>query len=76
LKSLGFETFDSWWDEGYDEDEPNISVPAVLELIDHIASQDIGQLRQWYQEMRPVLEHNKNLFLQIYNDKKQFPFTS
>lgn len=76
LKSLGFETFDSWWDEGYDEDEPNVSVPAVLELIDHIASQDIGQLRQWYQEMRPALEHNKNLFLQIYNDKKQFPFTS
>ena len=76
LKSLGFETFDSWWDEGYDQDEPNISVPAVLELIDHIASQDMAQLRQWYQEMRPALEHNKNLFLKIYNDKKRFPFTS
>ena len=75
LRSWGFKTFDFWWDEGYDDDPPSWSMKEIVKLLDSISLKDPSQLADWYQEMQPVLEHNRNRFLEICHDQKRFPFT-
>jgi hypothetical protein len=76
LRRLGFKTFDSWWDEGYSEDPNEWQVKLIKELIDMLAVKTKQELKKMYDEMEPVLEHNrqrlrmltKQDFLQLYYD--------
>lgn len=69
LKLLGFQTFDRWWDEGYDEDPADFKYQALQYNIDFIAQQSVDTLTQWYHEMQPVLDHNINVLKNL--TKKQ-----
>lgn len=69
LKSLGFKTFDSFWDEGYDkiidfEDRVN----AIMLLLKQLSNRSINDLQQMAIDMQEILEHNfnhlKNTFTQ------------
>ena len=65
LKRLGFKTFDSWWDEGYDEDPWDFKHLALRHNVDFIAQQSQSTIQQWYNEMTPILDPNYNVFLEL-----------
>lgn len=65
LRALGFETFDSWWDEGYSEDPPDCQLPAIAHIIDQLASRDLDYINTMYADMQSRLEHNYQLLKRI-----------
>lgn len=65
LKEQGFQTFSDFWDESYDAMEDHESrLFAIFNLIDKIANMSIGQLKDMYDKMLPILEHNRKLLLE------------
>jgi len=69
LRRLGFRTFSSWWDEGYDEDadldsgrESVINIQKTLQRLALLNKQD---LRKMYEDMMPTLEHNYHRFMSL-----------
>jgi hypothetical protein len=58
LKKLGFNTFDSWWDEGYDSDAEDAKYQSIIGNVNWIAEQSHSTIRQWFNEMTPILKHN------------------
>jgi len=58
FKTIGFKTFDSWWDEGYDEDPWDYKSTAIKEIIDYISTKDTQTLINWHNEMSDTLNHN------------------
>jgi hypothetical protein len=71
LRGYGFKTFDQWIDESYDH-EPNHDkrLAMVAEEIQRLCSMSPAALQDMLEEMRPVLDYNKqHLFLG--NFKKQ-----
>jgi hypothetical protein len=65
LKKLGFKTFDKWWDEGYSEDPPDYQVGLILEIINGLAQKSHEELKNIYEEMKPVLDHNHDRFVSL-----------
>jgi len=63
LRQIGFQTFYQFWDEDYDGYEGRDRLTRILKLIDWLGSQSIGTLKNMYQDMQPILEHNYNLLL-------------
>jgi hypothetical protein len=63
LKSYGFKTFDSWFDESYDSiEDPIKRIEAIGRTVKEICSYSNTQLYVALQEMQSVLDHNYNLF--------------
>ena len=61
LKSFGFKTFSPWIDESYDDITNNyLRLEAIKQEIDRLADIDINHL---YQELLPVLEHNRETYV-------------
>ena len=79
LQEYGFKTFDTWWDESYD-DEPDgwKRLKMITELVLKISKMDNNILLGMYKNMKEVLQHNidiienydikTNLYDRIYND--------
>lgn len=61
LKKLGFQTFESWWDEGYSEDPASWQPVEIIKVINELCQWDKHKTDKVYNEMKPVLEHNKNI---------------
>ena len=58
-KSLGFKTFSDYWDESYDAETDHLTrFNKLLNVIRHINSFDLNQLKDMYQQMLPILQHN------------------
>jgi hypothetical protein len=63
LKSYGFKTFDSWWDESYDQIENPIErLQAVVKIINEICSMTTDELESMLRGMQYVLDYNYNWF--------------
>jgi hypothetical protein len=63
LKSYGFQTFDRWIDEGYDNiQDPDQRLQAIVDQTQRLCAMSDTELREMHQEMQPVLEHNFNHF--------------
>jgi|688.fasta_scaffold08851_10 hypothetical protein len=59
LKKYGFKTFENFWDEGYDREENHEKrLIKIFKVIDFIDNLPITTLRNLYQSMTPILEHN------------------
>lgn len=69
LRSLGFQTFSNWWDEGYDEDPADARYQTFKFATDWIAEQSNSTLNAWYNEMQPILEHNYQVLQTLTNQK-------
>ena len=70
LKSLGFKTFDRWWDESYDQEEEGwVRFQGVLRNLNMLRVYDQRQILSIYRSMQDVLQHNSDL-IQNYNIKK------
>jgi hypothetical protein len=71
IKSLGFKTFDCFWDESYDYIlDAHARMQHILQLIDHIGSMSINELNDMYysRKMQDILCHNQQLMVDL-NDK-------
>lgn len=61
LKSYGFQTFDRWIDESYDDiQDPAERMTAIVDQVDRLCQLPPEELEIMYQEMTDVLEHNFN----------------
>ncbi len=60
MKKLGFETFDRWLDERYDQAEGKHRYDSILRRIDRIGSMSYESCTQMNLEMQEVIEHNYN----------------
>lgn len=59
LHSLGFKTFDNWWDESYDKvDSINKRHEIIFNNLNYINALSEKDLLEIYQEMIPTLKHN------------------
>lgn len=64
LRELGFKTFSKYWNEDFDNiEDPRMRYEAFLKTVDFICSQDLETLRAWTKEMKPIVEHNRLLFI-------------
>lgn len=73
LRSLGFKTFSPFIDESYD-DEPDRSkrLEMLYAEITRLCNMPIEDLHNWYWSMEEILIHNKNHFMNIWENE---PFT-
>jgi hypothetical protein len=66
FKSFGYQTFSEFWDESYDDElDHDKRLVKLLELVDSILNKSIEELRTMYQQMRPIVEHNKSTYLEL-----------
>lgn len=73
LKSLGYKTFDKWFDESYDQliDEQE-RMEAVLSEVTRIGNMSNDELNDMLVDMLPVLEHNCALVTERYYSDQGF----
>lgn len=70
LKNLGYQTFDKWIDEGYDnEPDRNRRSKMVVEEIKKFENHTIEELTQLRNEMRNVCEYNQKHYKKLFNEK-------
>lgn len=60
LRDMGYKTFGDFINEDYDELPTFDRMQAIIRVLKHIDS--IENKISWYESMRPILEHNYNLF--------------
>jgi len=66
LKESGYQTFDQFWDESYDTIEDHGErLKTILELIKSILDKPISELHTLYDQMLPILEHNRKTYLEL-----------
>lgn len=66
VKSMGFKTFDKWWDESYDQIQKNQDrLAKICEIISYINSFSIDELKTMYDEMQEILIHNHEMMHRI-----------
>jgi hypothetical protein len=67
LKKLGFQTFDKWWDESYDnETDYKKRTELLVKQIVILCNKTHEEWIKMLQEMQPILYYNKNLLKQKY----------
>lgn len=65
IKSLGFKTFDEFWDESYDDETDHSErLAKIFAIIDNILTLSIEEMRELYTKMLPIVQHN----LQTYKE--------
>ena len=68
LKSLGYRTFDKWWDESYDLEENYLfRIKAISKVMLEISKWSLEKCNEVTIEMEEVLNHNFSTF--IYNTR-------
>lgn len=70
LRVLGFKTFNQWWDESYDFCEGAHRLDEIKKVLADIFTWSQDKMHQVLIEMESVLEHNRNLYLGMKDDKK------
>ena len=58
LKTMGFKTFDRWWDEGYSEDPADHQPIEISRVLEYLGSKTTQEIYAMYQEMNDILDHN------------------
>jgi hypothetical protein len=63
LKSLGFKTYSSIFDESYDDIEsPQQRFEAILRQVLDICNKPISELQNMYESVKPIIQHNYEHF--------------
>jgi hypothetical protein len=66
IRSHGFKTFSPWINEEYDLIENTyLRLEAIKQEIDRIASIPMSELKLMYQEMIPIFEHNRQVYIDL-----------
>jgi hypothetical protein len=69
LRRLGFKSFSQFWDESYDYQQGVQRIESMQLIIDDVAKLDNAQLKNMYQEMLPILEHNYTTYHSLTGTK-------
>jgi hypothetical protein len=70
LKQIGFKTFDSWIDESYDLiEDPADRITEIFRQIDIISKWSLSHCREVYNQMRPVLEYNRQHYIDYFDQE-------
>ena len=66
IKESGYQTFDQFWDESYDTIEDHGErLKKILELIKSILDKSLPELHNLYEQMMPILAHNRQTYLEL-----------
>ena len=69
MKNLGYKTFSEFWDEGYDNTKNDrLRMKSIVEICKYIGSWDESKIREFRHKVKPILEHNFNLFKSMPSD--------
>lgn len=71
LRQLGFETFDRWWPEIYDDGSFYTKPTEIILLINEIGTWSMEKCNQVYKEMMPTLLHNRDVLSKLTWEKIQ-----
>jgi len=74
LRRLGFQTFNEFWDEGYDEYGMQWRVREILKLINTIGLWSPEKLITTLNNMQSVLDHNYDVFMALTHQQIQNTF--
>ena len=71
LKHLGFKTFDSVWSEDYDNIiDPSRRMARVITILEDLCNRDINEWRVINKKLKPILEHNQQLMINLTETPK------
>lgn len=63
LRSYGFQTFDTLWDESYDQElNDTVRIEKIAKLLQSLHSMSVQQRQDLYQSALPIIQHNWNHF--------------
>jgi hypothetical protein len=62
LRSYGFKTFGSLWDESYDHCDDDTRISKIADLLKMLDSKTLAQKQQLFEAAIPIIEHNWNHF--------------
>ena len=66
IRSMGFKTFNEFWDESYDDElDHGERLAKIFTLINDIFAMTNAEQRELYEKMVPVLEHNLNRYKEL-----------
>lgn len=69
LRRLGFQTFSRYWSEDYDYQNGVARIKSIQGIIDNLARLPKNEISSMYDDMRPILEHNRNVYKTLTLDK-------
>jgi hypothetical protein len=73
IKSLGFKTFDKWFDESYDyEPIHHKRVDIIVNEINKLRNKSVEDLKLLREEMKETCVYNRNRFIEIIKDKYDY----
>lgn len=73
LKEMGYQTFDKWFDESYDnETDEYRRIQHIVKIVDGLRNKTVEELQAMREEMKSVLLHNKKHY--ITQSKLKFPY--
>ena len=74
LKKLGFQTYDRWWDETYDDEEDlEKRIDKIVFILKRLSEKNHEDLIKVREEMRDINIKNRELFKKIVSGKYEFP---
>jgi hypothetical protein len=63
IRSLGFKTFNDFWDESYDDElHHGERLAKIFDVLEQIINTPTDELHNMYDNMRSILEHNLNKY--------------
>jgi len=70
LQEFGFKTFDGFIDESYDKELDDLKrTQMIFDELDKFKNKSDKELKNWWKEILPVLEHNQKTFINMGNRK-------
>lgn len=68
LRKLGFKTFHGYWDEGFNEDPCDYQPDCIIDIIRQLSMKSLVELQSMYDDMKSILEHNFNVFMELKSE--------
>lgn len=66
MKSLGFKTFDKFWNESYDNETDHLTrFQKVCDVINYVNNYSVNDCKDLYTQMLPILEHNFDVLINL-----------
>jgi len=70
LKKFGFKTFHPFINEQYDTEENDLKrMQMIFDELDKFRNKSDKELKDWWEEILPVLEHNQKVFINMGKQK-------
>jgi hypothetical protein len=70
LRKFGFETFDPFINEDYDQEENGFKrTEMIFDELDKFRNKSDKELKDWWKQILPILEHNQKTFINMGNKK-------